>query len=181
MHLQGGVRLPVVAGVDFAVQAGRMRRARRALRRRQDLDPEDDLRQLSLRPRPHPASGTAATRSTSPPRSRAQSSALRRHTHRLCQPVPARRAARGGDRRGRRAAGDRTASRARRRGRRRRRAAVAGSTCRSGSGRCRRRPSRAASSSASTSRAASCPICRSCCSTSRPPRSTPATARWWST
>ena len=47
----------------------------------------------------------------------------------------------------------------------------AASTFPSGCGRCRRRRSPAASSSASTSRAASFPICRSCCWTSRPPRS----------
>jgi len=51
------------------------------------------------------------------------------------------------------------------------------STCRSACGRCRRRPSRAENSSGSTSRAASCPTCRSCCSTSRPPRSTQTIVR----
>ena len=55
-----------------------------------------------------------------------------------------------------------------------------GSTFPSGSGSCRPRPSPAASSSASTSRAASSRICRSCCSTSRPPRSMPPTAPSWS-
>lgn len=44
----------------------------------------------------------------------------------------------------------------------------------------RPRPSPAASSSASTSRAASSRTCRSCCWTSRPPRSMPPTAPSWS-
>ncbi len=51
MHLQGGMRLPVVAGVSFRCASGRMRRAGRPVRRRQVVDPEDDLRQLSLRRR----------------------------------------------------------------------------------------------------------------------------------
>ena len=54
------------------------------------------------------------------------------------------------------------------------------STFPNGSGRCRPRPSPAASSSASTSRAASSPICRSCCSTSRPRHWMRPTALWWS-
>ena len=58
-------------------------------------------------------------------------------------------------------------------------AAVA-STFPSGSGRCRLRPSPAASSSASILRAASSRTCRSCCWTSRPPRSMRPIARWWS-
>ena len=56
----------------------------------------------------------------------------------------------------------------------------AASTFPSGCGRCRHRPSPAANSSASISRAASSPTCRSCCWTSRPPRSMPPIALWWS-
>ena len=52
MHLQGGVRLPVCRGRQLLGARRRMRRARRAVRRRQVVDPQDDLRQLSLRPRP---------------------------------------------------------------------------------------------------------------------------------
>src|ERR1700761_4999742 len=54
------------------------------------------------------------------------------------------------------------------------------STFRSGCGRCRRRPSLAASSSGSTSPGDLFPSCRSCCWTSRPPRSTLPIAQWWS-
>ena len=61
-----------------------------------------------------------------------------------------------------------------------RRSCCAASIFPNGCGRCRPRPSRAASSSASISRAASSPICRSCCSTSRPPRSMPPIAPSWS-
>ena len=53
MHLQGGVELPVVRGVSFQRRARRMRGAVRSVRRRQIVDPENDLRQLSLRRRPH--------------------------------------------------------------------------------------------------------------------------------
>ena len=52
MHLQGGVKLPVVQRRVVPGPHGRVRRADRPLRRRQVVDPEDDLRQLPLRPRP---------------------------------------------------------------------------------------------------------------------------------
>ena len=70
--------------------------------------------------------------------------------------------------------------RARRGAREGRQRCCAASTFPNGCGRCRPRPSPAASSSASTSRAASSPTCRSCCWTSRPPRSMPPIAPWWS-
>ncbi len=44
MHLQNGVRLPVVSGVTMQVNPRRMRRAGRAVRRGQVIDFEDDLR-----------------------------------------------------------------------------------------------------------------------------------------
>ena len=72
----------------------RMRRARRALRRRQVLDPQDDLRQLPRRRRQHPGARRRATGSTSRAPRRGACCALRRRTHRLCQPVPARHPAR---------------------------------------------------------------------------------------
>src|ERR1700727_3047915 len=59
-------------------------------------------------------------------------------------------------------------------------ACCAVSTFPSGCGRCRRRRFPAANSSGSISRGDSAPICRFCCWTSRPPRSMPQTARWWS-
>jgi alpha-D-ribose 1-methylphosphonate 5-triphosphate synthase subunit PhnL len=49
MHLQGGIRLPVVENVTFSRCRRRMRGAGRAVGRRQELDPEDDLRQLRRR------------------------------------------------------------------------------------------------------------------------------------
>ena len=157
MHLQGGVELPVVA----RRVASRSRPANASCSAGPSgagkmLDPEDDLRQLPLRRRPHRRPPSAARWSTSPPPSRAQSSSVRRAHHRLCQPVPARGAARCRARRRRRAAGRERRCRAPRRASAPA-SCCAASTSPSGCGRCRRRPSPAASSSASTSRAASSP------------------------
>ena len=164
-------------GVSFTVAARRVRGAGGSLGRRQILDPEDDLGNYRC-DGGRIGSGTRALWSTSPRRAAADLG-VRRADHRLCQPVPAGRAAGADPRRGGRAA-DRD-----RHGARRRRASgparcCAVSTFRSGCGRCRPRPSPAASSSGSISRAASLPTCRSCCSTSRPLRSMPPTARSWS-
>ena len=80
MHLQGGVRLPVVRGVSFRVAARRMRGAVRPVRRRKIVDPEDDLRQLSLRRRPDRHASPGQRRSISRPPSRGRSSACADHT-----------------------------------------------------------------------------------------------------
>ena len=156
MHLRDGIRLPVVAGVSFSHQGGRMRRARRPVGRRQELDPEDALRQLCRRCRPDHRRASRPARSISPRASPRTVLAVRRDTigyvSQFLRTVPRVSAldvvaeplvARGEDR---------DAAREQRA-----RLAGAGSTCRNGSGRCRRRPSPAASSSASTSRAASSP------------------------
>ena len=156
MHLRGGIALPVVRDVAFAVAAGRMRGARRPVGRRQELDPEDDLRQL-------PRDAGADPR---PPRRRAGRHRQRRAAHAcstcaatrigyvsqflrvvprvaaldiVAEPLVATAASRDEARRARPSA------------------CCAGSTCPSGCGRCRPRPSPAASSSGSTSRAASSP------------------------
>ena len=111
MHLQGGVRLPVVDGVELRGARRRMRGARRAVGHRQIVDPEDDLRQLSLRRRPRswcaPDDETVdvATRRAAPHPGAAPT------RDRLCQPVPARDSARRRARRRRRAAGRRPAPR----------------------------------------------------------------------
>jgi alpha-D-ribose 1-methylphosphonate 5-triphosphate synthase subunit PhnL len=83
MHLQWTAGLPVVANVDFSVKARRMRGARRPLRHRQELAPEDGLRQLRRRcradpgraRRPHVDLATADPRTVSPLR-RITSSAM---------------------------------------------------------------------------------------------------------
>ena len=149
-----------------------MRRARRPVRRRQELDPEDALRQLCRRRRPDHRQA----------RRRPDRSRHRQPAHRACRP-PATRSAMSASscapcRASRRSMSSpsrwSSAARSARPRATRRATCWRSSTCRKNSGRCRRRPSPAASSSASTSRAASSPSIRSCCSTSRPPRSTPA-------
>ena len=176
-HASAGRHAPAGAcAASRSMSSRRMRRAVRPFRRRQIVDPEDDLRQLSLRRRPdrHPSSRASridiATRRTAadPQRAPAHASAMSASSCARCrgsatidvvaEPLIANGAARGDAR-------DRP------------RCCCAGSMFPRGSGRCRRRPSPAASSSASTSRAASSPTSRSCCSTSRPPRSTPSIAR----
>ncbi len=177
MHLRDGIRLPVVAGVSFALAGRRMRRARRPVGRRQELDPEDALRQLFASMPARSSSSIRAGWSISPRPSPRTVLAVRRDTigyvSQFLRTVPRVSAldvvaeplvARGVDREAAREQG--------------RANCWPGSTCRSGCGRCRPPPSPAASSSASTSRAASSPTIRSCCSTSRPPRSTPPTAKW---
>ena len=176
---RAGCELPVVRGVSFQVERRRMRGAVRSLRRRQILDPENDLRQLPLRRRPdrHPPRGRGDRprhgRAAAGPRAcAAPPSAMSASSCARCRGLPtidvvaepliaSGRGAGGGARAGRERC-------------------CAASTFPSGCGRCRHRPSPAASSSASTSRAASFPTCRSCCSTSRPPRSMPPIAPWWS-
>ena len=129
---------PWCAASRFSCRAGRMRGAVRPVGRRKILDPEDDLRHLSLRRR---AASSSATRDTlidlasAEPR---QILSVRRDTHRLCQPVPARGAA-GRDHRRRRRAADRERARRGRGARAGRRSCCAVSTFPSGSGRCRRR------------------------------------------
>ena len=54
LHLRDGLAIGVVRDVAFSVLARRMRRSRRPVRRGQIVDPEDDLRQLSLRDRRDP-------------------------------------------------------------------------------------------------------------------------------
>ena len=78
MHLQGGIRLPVVAGVSFDGASGRMRGAVRSVGRRKIVDPEDHLRQLSLRSRARSPCCIRATSSISRRPSRATSSACAR-------------------------------------------------------------------------------------------------------
>ena len=73
MHLQGGVRLPVVSGVELRGRCRANARARRTLRRRQIVDPEDDFRQLPLRPRAASCVRQAATQSISRAPRRARS------------------------------------------------------------------------------------------------------------
>jgi hypothetical protein len=155
----------------------RMRRARRSVGRRQELDPEDDLRQLSLSTAARSSCATTATSvdlATAEPRTVLD---VRRDTigyvSQFLRAVPrVSRSMSWPSRCSLRAIGAR------------RRVRVPGclpsSTCPSGCGSCRPRPSPAASSSASISPAASSPICRSCCSTNRRRRSTPPTAPWWS-
>ena len=100
MHLRGGVRLPVVRDVSFRRGGRRMRGARRPVRYRQVVDPAHGLRQLwrrrrrdpGARPRERQRCGTSAS---GDPRVVLD---LRRDQHRLCQPVPPRRAARPGAR-----------------------------------------------------------------------------------
>ena len=178
MHLQGGIELPVVRGVTFQVEPGECVVLSGPVGRRQILDPENDLRQLSLRWRPHrhPPPGRAGR--SRQRRAAADPQRAPRHD-RLCQPVPAGGAAGRHHRCGGRAA-DRQRNGACRGAGAGRAAAAPSQHSASGCGRCRPRRSRAASSSASTSRAASSPICRSCCWTSRPPRSMPPTAPSWS-
>src|SRR6266540_7200966 len=48
MHLQGGVRLPVVTGVAFSVRAGECAVLAGRSGAGQELDPQDDLRHLPL-------------------------------------------------------------------------------------------------------------------------------------
>ena len=115
MHLRDGIRLPVVTGVSFALGGRRMRRARRPVGRRQELDPENALRQLCA---------SMPARSSSTIEGELVDLAARQPAHgarrparhdRLCQPVPAHGAARLGARRGRRAAGRARRATARRR------------------------------------------------------------------
>ena len=95
-------------------EGGRMRRARRAIGRRQELDPEDALRQLRRRCRPdHRRASRPARRSRD--RQPAHGAGGTPQHDRLCQPVPAHRAARLGARCRRRAAGLRAARTGKRR------------------------------------------------------------------
>ena len=163
MHLQGGIRLPVVTGVAFAVRAGQCV----VLAGRSGAGKSSILKMIfgtyrcdagSIRVH---ADGRTVDVAQAEPR---QILALRAralgYVSQFLRAVP-RVPTPGGARP----------------------ISCAGSTYRSGCGRCRRRRSRAASSSASTSPAASYPICRCSCLTNRPPRSTLATApsssTWW--
>ena len=179
MHLQGGIRLPVVSGVAFDVKAGECA----VLAGPSGAGKSSILKMIfgtyrcDFRQHRRPAWRRRRRRRNC----RAPTdSGVAPQCARLCQPVSARCAARGGDRCGRGAVGD-----CRRRADgapgRRRPICCRGSTSRSGFGRCRRRRFRAVSSSASTSRAVLCPICRFFFWTSPPLRSTPVTARSWST
>ena len=51
MHLRGGLKLPVMSNASSPCRDRRMRGARRSLRHRQELYPQDDLRQLCRRSR----------------------------------------------------------------------------------------------------------------------------------
>ena len=161
----------VLDGVSFHVRAGREGRDRRPLRRRQehDLPPDpallrSDVRRGDVRRR---AADRRRSGGIAPPH-RAGAAGHRdlRHERARQHPLrPARRLRR----------------RDRARGRGRRRAPNSSARCRrattrrsaSAASRCR-----AASASASRSRARSCARRRCCCSTRRPPRSTPRARRW---
>ena len=178
MHLQGGIRLPVVSGVAFDVKAGECA----VLAGPSGAGKSSILKMIFGTYRCDSGSivvrhgGDAIDVATAEPR---QILELRRnalgYVSQFLRAVP------------RVAAIDVVAEPlviagvARTRRSRRRPNCCRGSTSRSGCGRCRRRRFRAGSSSASTSRAASCPVCRFSCWTSPPPRSTPATVRSWST
>ena len=175
MHLQGGVELPVVRGVSFHVEPGECvvlsgpsGAGKSSILKMIFGNYRCDGGRIGIR---HQGSGDRSCHR------RAAAGAQRApRDHRLCQPVPARGAAGRHHRCGGRAPDrERNGTRGGARAGRARCCAV--STFPSGCGRCRHRPSPAANSSASTSRAASFPICRSCCWTSRPPRSMRPIAR----
>ena len=175
LHLHGGARLPVVHAVSFSVARRRMRRPRRPVGGRQVVDPQDGHRQLSRRRGPH-----SHRRRRADDRRRARRAARNPRPQaargRLRQPVSARHSARRRARhRRRRGAGG--GARPQRGARRAPPACWPACACPKRCGACRRRLSPAASNSGSTSPAAS-PAPTACwCSTSRPLRSTPPTAR----
>ena len=145
------------AACRFAVEPGECVVLARPVGRRQVVDPEDDLRQLSPRRRPHPgcADGERVIDHRDAPRRGEILDAAPAHD-RLCQPVPARHSARRRARHRRRPLRARRGSRATRRATRAADIAARGSTSPGAAlARCRPRPSPAASSSASISRAAS--------------------------
>ena len=156
LHLQGGVRLPVLAGIDLAVAAGRMRGAGRPVRGGKIDAAALSLRHLSRRWRAHPGApsrrdgrsrrGRSAHRSWRCAPKRSATSASSCAWCRACRRatiVAEAAIARGVDARdGARARG---------------RAAGAARRSRRGCTDCRRPRSRVASSSGSTSRVASSP------------------------
>ena len=93
MHLQGGVELPVVRGVSFHVEPGECVVLSGPSGAGKSSILEDDIRQLPLRWRPdrHPPSGRGDRSCHRRAAAGAQRAPLH---HRLCQPVPARGAAR---------------------------------------------------------------------------------------
>ena len=182
-HASAGRRAP--AGGARRHVSGRSRRMRgavRPVRRRQIVDPEDDLRQLPLRRAAASASAMTARddRYRHAP-SRGKSCRVRQRAHRLCQPVPARGAA--GCRRSTSSPSRWSAKRSRR------------DEARAQAGEMLRRfnmPERLWSLPPATfsggeqqriniARGLSAGRSRSCCSTSRPPRSMPTIAAPWST
>ncbi len=178
MHLQGGLRLPVVAGVSFSARAGECV----ALAGPSGIGKSSILKMIFGNYRCD--GGHILLRDTGDDDRYRDRAAARDHRaapacHGLCQPVPARGAAGRGARRGRRAAGGRPATRARRRAPRRRAAAPpqhSGTAVAAATGDLFRRRAAARQYRARLPARA----CRSCCSTSRPPRSMPPTAPRWS-
>ena len=123
MHLQGGVELPVVRGVELSVRAGQSV----VLVGPSGAGKSSILKMIfgNYRSDEGASVSTAARSSISPTPSRAQILGVRRADHRLCQPVPARGAARSDPRRRRRAADRERRRRAPRRASRPRAAASA--------------------------------------------------------
>jgi predicted small secreted protein len=178
MHLQGGIRLPVVAGVEFAVRAGECV----VLAGRSGAGKSSILKMIfgtyrcdegSIRVH---ADGSTVDVATAEPRQilrlRARTLGYVSQFLRAVPRVPtvdvvAELLVIAGCSGTMPGAG--------------RPISFVGSTFRSAFGRCRRRRSLGVSSSASTSPASLYRMCRFFCSTNRPPRSTPATVRWLST
>ena len=156
MHLQGGIRLPVVAGVAFDVKAGECA----VLAGPSGAGKSSILKMIFGNYRCDAGSIVVRHRrrrwSTSPLPSRGRFWSVRRTTSAMsasfCAPCRAWRRSTSSPSRWSIAGVARTEARAEGG-----RPAVVGSTSRSGFGRCRRRRSRAGSSSASISRGASCP------------------------
>jgi energy-coupling factor transporter ATP-binding protein EcfA2 len=175
MHLRDGIKLPVVSNVSFSVAAGEC----------VVLGGPSGIGKSSLLKMIYGNyavdTGQILVKHQDPHRrSRHHRSA---HGHRrpapharLCQPVPAHRAARRGASMSSPSRWSPVVDEGRKRRAKRRPSCWPSSTCRKRSGSCRPPLSPAASSSASTSPAASSPSTRSCCSTSRRHRSTPRTA-----
>ena len=165
------------AASSLSVRAGRVRRAGRSLGRGQEHAAALRLRQLPAAGRAASSCSTAAMPSTSSSAEPRRVLAVRRRDARLCEPVPARHPARARARRRGRAAAARGRGRDEARRARARRCwrgcAIPERLWRLLAGHLLRRRAAAGQHRPRASR----PTIRSCCSTSRPPRSTPRTGR----